>query len=260
MSTTTVARHEIGYARKMMLRDPAAVFFTVGLPLLYLFIFATVDKGTWHLPGVPGEVKLSAFVVGSVVVIGVVSAAFQYLAPQLVHDREDGILKRLRSTPVSTGAFLAGPVVNAAAASLVLAVLVAALGRAAFNVSLPVDHLAAAAVTVVLGTLAFCAMACLATVVIRKASAAMPLVFAVTLTLFFLSGNFFPVDKAPAAWRLVANIFPVRHFLMAMLTAYDPHVTGAGFAPGDLAIIALWGVAAGLLAARTFRWTPVRER
>ena len=45
-----------------------------------------------------------------------------------------------------------------------------------------------------------------------------------------------------------------------MLTAHNPHVTGAGFAPRDLAIIGLWGVAAAILAARIFRWTPVGER
>jgi len=56
---------------------------------------------------------------------------------------------------------------------------------------------------------------CLVTVVVRSATAAMPLLFAVTLALFFLSGNFFATDSAPAAWRAVANVFPVRHFLTA---------------------------------------------
>ena len=43
MSTATVLRGEVRCARKVMLRDPMAVFVTVVLPLLYLFIFATVD-------------------------------------------------------------------------------------------------------------------------------------------------------------------------------------------------------------------------
>ena len=135
--------------------------------------------------------------VASVIVIGVVSAAFTYLAAQLVHDREDGILKRLRSAPVRTSIFLAGPVINATAASLTLAVLVAALGRLGYAVSLPAGHLLAAVITAIIGALAFCALGCLVTVVIRSTTAAMPLLFAVTLALFFLSGNFFPTDSAP---------------------------------------------------------------
>ena len=258
MSTATVLRREVRCARKVMLRDPMAVLVTVALPLLYLFIFATTTSGSASVRGQPGLVKGQTYVVASVIVIGVVSAAFMYLAAQLVYDREDGILKRLRSTPVRTSTFLAGPVINATAASLTLAVLVAALGRLYKGVSLPASHLLAAAVTVIVGALAFCALGCLVTVVIRKAGAAMPLLFGVTLALFFLSGDFFPTDSLSAAWRAVANVFPVRHFLNAMLTAYNPHVTGAGFAPRDLAILALWGLASAIVAARTFRWTPVR--
>ena len=102
-------------------------------------------------------------------------------------------------------------------------------------------------------------LGCLFTVAIRKATAALPMIAAVTLTLFFLSGNFFNTDQAPAALRVVAGIFPVRHFNRAMLTAYNPHVTGAGFAPRDLAILGAWGLAAAIVATRTFRWTPVSE-
>jgi hypothetical protein len=50
--------------------------------------------------------------VASVVVIGVVSAAFQFLATTLVNDREDGILMRLRSAPVRTWTFLSGYLIN----------------------------------------------------------------------------------------------------------------------------------------------------
>jgi len=42
MSTATVVRRELRCAQKVTVRDPQEAFFTVGLPLLYLFIFATV--------------------------------------------------------------------------------------------------------------------------------------------------------------------------------------------------------------------------
>src|SRR4051812_41340328 len=114
MTTATIVRTEFACARKVMLRDPQAAFITIGLPLLYLFIFATVF-GDQHeqLRGQPGTLKVSTIVVSSVIVIGVVSATFQNLTSSLVEDREHGVLKRLRSTPVPTGAFLAGPILNA---------------------------------------------------------------------------------------------------------------------------------------------------
>jgi ABC-2 type transport system permease protein len=74
--------------------------------------------------------------------------------------------------------------------------------------------------------------------------------------LFFLSGNFFSLEDAPAGLRVVANIFPVRRFYQAMVTAFNPHVTGSGLALGHLGILALWGAAGLALEAWKFRWTP----
>ena len=42
MNSATLVRRETVYARKALLRDPQNLFFTAGLPLLYLFIFATI--------------------------------------------------------------------------------------------------------------------------------------------------------------------------------------------------------------------------
>jgi ABC-2 type transport system permease protein len=260
MSTTTIVRREFACARKIMLRDPQAAFITVGLPLLYLFIFATVFGAQHeHLRGQPGMLKVSTIVVSSVIVIGVVSAAFQNLTTSLVEDRENGVLKRLRSTPVSTSAFLAGPILNAVITSVTLAVLVTALGRVAYGVSLPAAHILAATVTVLVGAASCCAIGCLFTGAIRKATAATPVLTAVTLTLYFLSGNFFTTDQAPAALRDAAAVFPVRHFVTAMTTAFNPAVGGAGFALGDLAVLAIWGLVSAAAASRLFRWTPVGE-
>jgi ABC-2 type transport system permease protein len=257
MSTATMVTREAGYVRKVMTRNPQALFFTIGLPLLYLFIFATVfGKYHEHLSGQPGSLKVATAIVASVMVIGVVSAAFQFLATVLVNDRENGILKRLRSAPVPTATFLAGYLINSVLTAALLAVLVAALGRVAYGVSLPAAHVLAAVVTVLVGALACCALAFAVTVLIRKASTATALVPALTLTLFFLSGNFFSLDGAPAGLRAAANVFPVRHFYMAMLTAFNPNVTGSGLALEHLGILALWGAAGLALAAWKFRWTP----
>ena len=57
MSTTAVLRREVRCARKVMLRDPAAVLFTVGLPLLYLFIFGTVFKGPQPTAACPARLR-----------------------------------------------------------------------------------------------------------------------------------------------------------------------------------------------------------
>jgi ABC-2 type transport system permease protein len=84
--------------------------------------------------------------------------------------------------------------------------------------------------------------------------------FGVSLGLFFLSGNFFPGKALPDPVTLVADCFPVRHFFIAMLTAFDPHTTGAGFEWNHLAVLGGWAAAGALSAVWWFRWTPTGDK
>ena len=250
---------ESGYVRKATLRDPEGLFFMIGWPLLFLVIVAaTQGRNPLHLQGQPGPLRTYTFIVASVIVITVVAAAFQNLAIFLVRDRELGLLKRLRSAPVPTWVFLGGHAANAMLTSIVLAVLVAALGRVAYGVSVPTGHILAAVITVLVGALACCALAFAVTILVRTTSGAAAVVATAGLTLFFISGNLFSsfADTAPAGLKVVANVFPVRHFYEATLTAFNPNVTGSGFTPAHLGIVALWGAAGLVIAAWKFRWTP----
>jgi ABC-2 type transport system permease protein len=52
-------------------------------------------------------------------------------------------------------------------------------------------------------------------------------------------------------------VFPVRHLAAALLTACNPHTTGAGFAGADLFVVALWGAAGLAIALWRFSWVPL---
>ena len=83
---------------------------------------------------------------------------------------------------------------------------------------------------------------------IHNEDAAQPITQAVMLPLYFISGVFVAVATLPHWLVEVADVFPVRHLAAALLTAYNPHTTGAGFAGADLLILALWGLG-GLVVA-----------
>jgi len=122
------------YVRKVIVRNPDALFFTVALPLLFLVVYVGLDGGQhFHELGQPGKITMYARLVASVIVMTVVSGAFADLTIFLVRDREQGVLKRLRSTPVPTGVFLGGHLVNAMLTSMVPALLVGTLGWAAYG-------------------------------------------------------------------------------------------------------------------------------
>jgi ABC-2 type transport system permease protein len=131
------------------------------------------------------------------------------------------------------------------------------IGQASYGAHVPGRTAAALAVTVVIGAACFCCLGYALTSLIRNEDAALPAAMAITLPLYFISGVFVPVTVLPHWLADVGEIFPVRHLANALLTAYNPHTTGLGFADPDLLILAAWGAAGLLVAVRTFSWLPL---
>jgi ABC-2 type transport system permease protein len=133
------------------------------------------------------------------------------------------------------------------------------IGKLLYGVTLPGSTLPGVVIALAVGAGSFCVMGIAASAAIPNEDSAPPMVNAVILPLYFISGVFFDVKDAPNWLTDLADVFPVKHLAEALLKAFDPRTTGAGIAWGDLAVVAAWG-AAGLVAALLFfRWTPKGE-
>jgi ABC-2 type transport system permease protein len=255
MNGLALVGHQFRYDQKAFWRNPASVFFTVMFPVVLLLIFATVfGNSTVH---VRGGIKTTTYYVPAIITLSVISATMQSLAMTLVIAREDGRLKRSRGTPMPPWVFIAGRVGNSIVVALMMLVLLAAIGRVLYGVPIPWQRLPEIVLVLVVGAAAFCCLGIALTAAIPSQDAAAPIVNALLLPLYFLSGVFIPDDQLPNGVVHFADLFPIRHFFEAFFDAYVP-VAGGGatISWGDLAIVALWGVAGLLLAVRFFRWTP----
>jgi ABC-2 type transport system permease protein len=125
-------------------------------------------------------------------------------------------------------------------------------------VTIPSRTIPGLALTVVIDTAACCALGFALTGLIPSENAAPAVTNAVILPLYFFSGIFIPFDQIPRGMRLIGDLFPIKHLFEALLTAFDPASAGPGIAGVHLIVLAGWGVAGGLIALRTFRWTPDR--
>jgi ABC-2 type transport system permease protein len=254
MTAVQLAAHQFRYDQKTFWRNPASVFFTVALPLIFLLIFATIF-GNDELEEL-GNLKTTTYYIPAILTLAIVSATLQSLAFQLITDRESGILKRGRGTPMPSWVFFAGRVGNSLVISVLMLIVVPAVGRVLYGVSIPWDHLPAVVVTLAIGAASFCCLGIAMTAVIPSENAAPAITNATVLPLYFLSGIFIPETEIPDGVLHVADAFPIRHFFEAFFAAWDPQTVGSGFEWGHLAIVAGWGVLGLVLAIRFFRWTP----
>ena len=196
---------------------------------------------------------------------GVISATYTNIAITVSFQRDQGILKRLRGTPLPPWSYLFSRVVHSMLVAMLLVVITLLFGAVAYGADLPTGGpLLEFLATLVVGSLAFSALALAVTAAIPNADAAPPIVNATVLPLLFLSGIFIPLGEDAPSWiTAVGDIFPVKHFADAMRAGYLGNVTVEGtnvrafaFDWMDLAVVAVWGVAGLILASRFFSWEP----
>jgi ABC-2 type transport system permease protein len=253
VSALALVAHQLRYDQKAFWRNPAAVFFTVMFPVVVFLILAVVFDGT--TVNVEGGVEATTYYVPAIMALSVISATMQTLAMTLVIAREDGRLKRGRGTPMPAWVFIAGRIGNSIVVTVLMLALLAAIGGVLYSVPFPWERLPEMLATLAIGATCFCCLGIALTAAIPSQDAAAPIVNALLLPLYFLSGIFIPEDELPNGVIDFANHFPVRPFFEAFFQSYVPG-TGPAIAWHELLVVGIWGVAGLLLAIRFFRWTP----
>ncbi|HZS31319.1 MAG TPA: ABC transporter permease [Gaiellaceae bacterium] len=245
--------HQARYDLRGFLRNRQSRFFTIILPLLFLVIFVSLFGN--HLVG-PAHVKASTYYVPGLSAMAVIAASFVNLVISITVLREEGILKRRRSTPVPAWVLIAGRTLTAIVVSLATMVVLLVVGRFAYGVHLPTRTIGGVALTAVVGSISFCVLAYAFSTVIANEDAAQPMVQAVMLPLYFISGVFIVPTIIPSWLRHVAQVFPVEHLADGLHHAFDPTTTGIGIVWSDLGVLAIWAAIGVAVALLRFSWLP----
>src|SRR5947208_13958557 len=116
--------------RRMFWRNPSAAFFNFLLPLIFLTLFGAILSGNQKdldviVPGIAG--------------MSVMSTTFSALAMNLTFLREQGVLKRMRGTPLPSGSYLGAIAANAVTNAAVQVGIVVVAGKLFFGIDWPRD-------------------------------------------------------------------------------------------------------------------------
>ena len=100
------------FTNKSFWRNPASAFFTFAFPLMFLVIFtALLGRATVRIKGT--DVKQSTYYVAAMAAFGVISACYTNIAISVTFQRDAGILKRTRGTPLPGLVVPVGRVIHA---------------------------------------------------------------------------------------------------------------------------------------------------
>jgi ABC-2 type transport system permease protein len=246
--------HQARYDLRSFLRNRQARFFTFVLPIIFLVIFVGVFGN--HRVG-PEQVKASTYYVPGISALAIIAVSFVNLVITITAQRGTGVPKRRRATPVPAWVLITGRTLSTVTVALLVMAALLAFGRIAYDVRLPTSTIPGVLVTGLVGSITFCILAYALSTAIESADAAQPVVQAIVLPLYFISGIFVPNPNLPSWLQNVARFFPVYHLADGLHHAYDPSVHGSsGIVLSDLAVLGLWALAGLLVALRRFSWLP----
>jgi ABC-2 type transport system permease protein len=228
-------------------RQPAGIVAGIGISLLLLVIFGSVPAFQQTSARLGG---LSAFDVYIPILISfsIGMLALTYLPGPLVSYREQGVLRRLSTTPVPASWVLAAQFVVQACLMLIAVLLLILVSVACYGVSAPRNP----------GGLVLAIAACIAAMfaiglsiaaAARTAGAARGIMAAVFYPLMFFSGLYFPMQLMPGVFEDISRFTP----LGAAVTAIGDSWLGR-FPSAPLLVLVAYALAFGYLAKRFFRW------
>ncbi|MFL5863001.1 MAG: ABC transporter permease, partial [Solirubrobacteraceae bacterium] len=199
---------QIRYEQRAYWRNRGRGIFTFAFPIMFLVIFASLDKGQTisSRAGIP----YNDFFVPGILAYGVIAVTFINLAIGTAILRDEGVLKRMQGTPLPRWAYIAARIGSTSVIMLAMTIVVLGLGAAAWGLDFRAGALPGLIVTLLLGTAAFTTLGIGITRFIPNAEAAPVVVNLLILPLTFISNIWFPIDQLPHVLKTIAGIFPIK--------------------------------------------------
>jgi ABC-2 type transport system permease protein len=251
--TQVLFLHQVRFDLLAMRRNRRAQFFILLLPLFLLVTFAGLF-GTDAVEVAGEQVAANRASVPGIMGLAVLTSSFMALVMSVVNQREGGVLKRRRATPVPPFVLVLSRAVTVTLSSVAACALLVAVADLGFGIEVRAGSLGPLLLAVVAGSLCFACCGYAIAAVVTTPESAQPILQVVLLPLQMISGIYFPASALPTWLQHAGDAFPLAHLTDALQHAWLPG--GATIAWGDLAILALWGAGAAFVAARRFKWLP----
>jgi ABC-2 type transport system permease protein len=234
---------------KLFLREPVGAFFSLVFPLIYLFLFGIIS-GNEPTPQFGGLRVIDASIPGLTAVI-ICTTGLMSTTMTMSTYRENGVLRRLRTTPVSPLVVLVAQVIVVFTMTALGMLLLIAAGMLVYHVRFE-GNAFNVLVGFVLSSLSFFALGFILAGQMPTARTAWIVGMVLLYPMLLLSGAFFTIELLPAAVQKVSAFIPLTYVVNLLRglwngETWSMHTT-------DVIVLAAMLVGGVLISARTFRW------
>jgi ABC-2 type transport system permease protein len=230
-------------------RSAEYALFTFALPIALLLLIGETTAGG-YLPH--DHVKVTALFVPSIIAFGIIVAAYVNLGSKLATLRHDGVLKRIRTTPLPSSAYISGLLGSTLVTTLAITTCTVIIGWGVFGTVPQASGVLELAAGLGLGVICFACLGLALSSVLRSSESATPVANASYLPVAIMSGLFDPTLTLPHWLSTVVGFLPVKALAEILESGYTP-AAGAP-EPRDLLVLLAWAAAGAGITAWRFRW------
>ncbi|MFF8590825.1 ABC transporter permease [Streptomyces sp. NPDC015220] len=216
---------------RQSLRSRFALLFGVLTPLLYLVFFGPLLTGL-PLGGTGSSWQI--LVPGLLLQLGLFGALFAGFT--IIIEKGQGVVERMRVTPVSRLALLLGRVLRDATVFVLQAVLLV-LAALVMGLRAPLAGILIGFVFVALLAVSLASLSYATAMKVTTPQTFGPLINAVSMPSMLLSGLMLPMTLAPAWLDVLSRLTPFRHLVDAVRDAYVGSYTSAHMLYGTLVAV-----------------------
>jgi ABC-2 type transport system permease protein len=191
------------------------------------------------------------FLAPGIIGMGLMTFGVIGLAASLSRYREEGVLRRVRATPLAPWKFSASVVMAHLLVGVVQVVILIAIAYA-LGANLVNSGLPGFLLISLLGTFVFLNLGAIVAGRVQGRGAVESAANAITMPMMFLSGSFFPTSGLPQPVQWFVELLPLTHMLRALRSIGLDHQQIWQQGP-ELAVLVAWAVGSFLLARATFQ-------
>ncbi|HCS39412.1 MAG TPA: ABC transporter permease [Anaerolineaceae bacterium] len=234
---------------KLFFREPIGAFFTLVFPLMMLFLFGSIYGNTpsVHFNG-RGTIDISipAYTAMIIATSGLMSITITMSAY-----RENGVLRRFKTTPVSPLTILVAQVIVVFAMTLLGMLLLVIAGKLVYHVKFEGNWLSVLG-GFTLGSLSFFSLGFILAGLMPSARTAQIVGMVLLYPMLFLSGAGFPRELLPAAIVKVSAFLPLTYVVNLLRGLWVGEAWGAHLL--DIGVLVGMLILGVLVSTKTFRW------
>jgi len=231
------------------LRNPVWVFVGVFQPICYMLLFAPLLKNLAGAPGFPSGGAYNVYTPGLMVMMAIISAGFAGFT--VIERMREGVIERLRVTPVSRLAILIGGLSIDVLSLLIQMGLVIGVGLLlGFHPN--VGGLMLLLVLLAIGGLAMASCSYALGLLLKDEGSMAGTINLLINPLMLLSGITLPLTLAPDIIRKIAKLNPFAYAVDAARALVAGHMTISAI-PQAFAIFAVFAVVALFWATNSIR-------